>query len=147
MKQWRVSRFIIIYTAILVTLAVTGYYVEVYQPRAAIQHRLHENQFFASDLTFYDLPRISMKMGNGIKAGNLRLDISLEVTKKDMYRINDFQSRITDRIINYLYKQNLDEMRPPKDIAWLHRDLLKLINDTNQPVPVHDIVFREMVIM
>ena len=67
--------------------------------------------------------------------------------KKDVWRLEDFKARITDRIVTYLYKQDTDEMRPPKDIAWLHRDLLKVVNTANQPVVVHDIVFRELVIM
>jgi len=146
MKKLHANRFVIAYTIALLSLAAVGYYFEIYRPHAAV-HKAATQQYFSTDLTYYDLPRISMNMKSSSKTGHVNIDISLEVAKKDAWRLEDFKSRITDRIVTYMYKQELDQMRPPKDIAWLHRDLLRVINTANQPVVVHDVLFRQFVIM
>jgi len=146
MKKFHINRFVIAYSVALLTLAGVGYYFDIYQPQAEVK-KLKTQEYFSTDLTYYDLPRISMNTKSAAKTSHVNIDISLEIARKDAWRLEDFKSRITDRIVAYMYKQDTDQLRPPNDIAWLHRGILHVVNTTNQPIVVHDVVFRELVIM
>lgn len=147
-KHRRINFFIVGYWLAFFLLALTGYYMSEAKV-AKTYHNFLTNGYFATDLAMYDLPRINMDLttDDGGRKTRVRMDISLEVAKKDMLRIEGYKPRITDRIIMYMHSQNFEGVSPPEVMRRLHENLLSVIAASSEPVAVHDIIFRQFVVL
>lgn len=106
-----------------------------------------DEKYFASDLALYDLPSIDVTLPNNHgQTTHLRLDISLEVSKKDLDRLEGFKPRLTNRIMNYMQGQKLETIKTADALLGLHSQLLREVGIT-QPVPVHEVVFRQFMLL
>jgi flagellar basal body-associated protein FliL len=153
-RHWKSNRlyyFIAAYTLVLGFLASLGY-VEIgklheEQEKKARESVHEEVVATASNKALYRLPRMELTLPS-FESGphHARIDISLEMDKGNIERFNDFQPRVSDRIIDFLRQQNVDEIRRPSFTPVLRSDLLKQINMASSPIPVTDIIFREFVI-
>jgi hypothetical protein len=120
-----------------------GYYLS-YQSTAAHRHDAVTHNF-TTDLTYYDMPRMTILLGGGAQT-QVRLDLSLEVAKKDVAVVEGFQPRIADRLNGLFLHINPDDFRSSTDLPWLRQQMLSQVNNAT-PVPIHDLLLRQMVIM
>lgn len=95
----------------------------------------------------YRMPRMDVTMSalQG-KSHHMRLGISLEIDQKNMDLFNDFQPRVSDRIVDFLDHQNIDAFEGPKGMYNLRHDILSEVNKASGPVVISDIIFREFVV-
>ncbi len=144
----KINPFLVAYVMALIVLAGLGYMLSDYTIRSQEQHAALANKKFVTDVGFVALPQMDMSMAstNG-QRGQLRMNISLEIEQKNMARMEDFQSRVTDRLVSYVRKMDIDAIRKPNALPMLRKELLKEVNSSSYPVPVLDIVFRQFIIM
>ena len=145
-KKSRINPFLITYVIALVGLAAVGYYVAHYEIH---NDRQHQEKYFATDLAYYDLPRISLTLasiGSSTASGKVRMDISLEVNEKDLDKLQDFQPRIMDTIINHMRQYDADDVKPSNVSSQLHENLLNVVNQASKPILIHNIVFRQFLV-
>ncbi|MDX2027763.1 MAG: flagellar basal body-associated FliL family protein [Alphaproteobacteria bacterium] len=100
-----------------------------------------------ADKAFYTLPRMNLSLASAQKGNSLvRITIALEVDKRNLDRLAGLQPRISDRIITYLRKKNLDQLREPNYALQLHDELMLEIQSSGVPVPIADMYFREFIV-
>ncbi len=103
---------------------------------------------FGTELEVYDLPRMTVDVTGGSGGHKrVRMDISLEVAKKDLPRIEGYKPRITDHIISYMQHKNMDNVSAPSYLRDLHDGLKHVVTVAGQPVAIHDVVLRQFVVM
>lgn len=147
-KRRKINFFIIGYTSAFIVLALIGYKMVDKGGASAAYHRIIEHSYFTTDLAIYDLPRINVNLiGGDGKTARVRIDLSLEVAKQDMERLEGFKPRITDKVIDYMRGQNLSELSPPEAMRELHEDLLRVVDSASRPIPVHEVIFRQFLVM
>ena len=144
--------FLVTYIITLSIFVFGGYYFYAdYTLNTQMQKsKLQQNGRFQSDLSYVDLPRISLTLTSNLDhhahSGNIRMDITLEVENKYAARVAGNKSRITDRIIHYTQTLDYNELARPRSTVWLRPDLLQVVNGATDPTPVKDLIFREMVV-
>ena len=148
MTNAKLSNFALSYTMVVTVLLVLGFYAA---GRAGIiptelKHTAGHPSF-ATEMTYYDIPRMTVAMSSGGGGAHLRLDISLEVANKDRDVVEGYQPRITDKLNKYISTLRPDQLERPNAMPWLREELLKQINSVGSPVPIHDLMFRQFVIM
>ena len=131
---------------IFIALAVLGYCIArksdfVASRPAPTAHAL------TTDFTYYDIPRLNVVVGSGNTATHVRIDLSLEVGKDDLSVIEGYQPRITARLNRFLMTINPDRMQKANWLPWLRSQMLGQINRAGAPVPVHNVLFRQLVVM
>jgi flagellar basal body-associated protein FliL len=135
------------YLLALVALAFVGYKLGGYT--VEIEHQaVATKNTYASDVAYLSLPRMTMSITSvDGQAGRLRMDISLEVEKKNMLQLEGVAPVISDRIISYVRKLDVDDMRSTNAVTKLRMDLLREVNSASFPFPVVDIVFRQFLVL
>ena len=142
--------FFVGYSIALIVMAIVGYDLasevwgshNYYQLRSGITPK-----YFATDLALYDLPSISVSLPNSQgQPTHVRIDISLEVARKDLIRIEGLQPRLTSHITSFMQKKNIDTIRSHDSLIGLHYELLNEVA-ASQPVPVHEVVFRQFMLL
>ena len=139
-----ILRVYIIGVAIFVALAVCGYYMA--DRIGLIKHPVPVAHGFISDMAYLDLPRMTVSLG-GAGSVHVRVDIALEVARKDIPTLEGFQPRITDKLNAFFSKVQLDEIEEPASMPFLRQEMLRQINSVTAPIPVHDLMLRQLVIM
>lgn len=149
MKARKINPLVIGYVTALALLACMGYIAGDYTARINQKSASPStNQHFASDVGFVELPRMNMSISSSAgDAGRVRIDMSLEVEKKNLARFEDYQPIITEHLNNYVRNLDIEEIRSPNAVPKLRKELLKEVNTMSFPVPVLDIIFRQFVIM
>ncbi|MDR3449708.1 MAG: flagellar basal body-associated FliL family protein [Alphaproteobacteria bacterium] len=150
-SRHRPAIFIVAYVLTFVLLAVFGSMLitnvtQVHRINRALPHG------FMTDMTYYDLPRLTVSMsggegGGGKSAPRVRMDISLEVPRQDIDIIDGYQPHITERIGDFVRTLKVDQVNNARSMIWLHDEILKRINNSGVPVPVHEVFFRELLVM
>jgi flagellar basal body-associated protein FliL len=155
-RKKKISYFIPAYALLLAIMAVFGYYaLRNDASTGTLAGTQVASHGFHTDLAYYDLPRMTVSIGGnnasngggGSTAPRVRVDISLEVASKDIRVIDGFQPRITDRLSNFLSQLTPEQIETPSSTTWLREQMLRQINAAGSPVPVHDLMFRQLVIM
>ena len=151
MNVLRISRlrfFIIAYIAVFMTLAACGYIVIDHKRMVQQESDSLMAHKVVTDLAYYDLPRITVSVNtSGDMPPRLRADISLEVARKDMHSVAGYEPRITERLSDLLASIRPEDLESSKSVPALRAEMLRAINGAGAPVPVHDLLFRELVIM
>jgi len=140
--------FAVIYVFSFTTLAVIGYMVGDYSVRQKMHKIEMPSSVIAADTAFYDLPLMNLTVTS--EAGNqdrIRIDMSLEVQKSDLPRLESYQPRIIDHLINYLRRQDIEALRQASNEHVFKSQLLEETNKGSYPVPVMDIVFRRFIVL
>ena len=131
--------------SVLLILAIVGY--SIIDKNKHIDRPKHiENPFF-SDMTYMDLPRVNVALGKGIDTTHVRVNIALEVTKKDLPIIEGYQPRIMDKLSLYLGSLTPEQLRMAGTSSIMRQSLLQKANAAGAPVPIHDLFFEQIVIM
>jgi len=105
------------------------------------------NQQFTTDMTYYDLPRMTLAVGQGKDETHVRIDITLEVAKKDLPILEGYQPQITDRLNVFFIALHPEQIRRFSTLPWLRGEMLQQVNNLSMPFPVHDLMLRQMIVM
>lgn len=97
---------------------------------------------------FHDLPDITVNLSSaGGPARFLRLRAVLEVgSQLDLAEVQKIQPRIVDDFQVYLRELRPDDLRGSAGAYRLRHDLLLRANQAAQPVHVHNVLFRELIV-
>jgi flagellar basal body-associated protein FliL len=128
-------------------LAAVGYCVGDYSVRTQV-HKLEAGKVETADTAYYDLPHMNLTVTSvtGDKS-HLRIDMSLEVSKADLARLDSYRPRITDRLTEYLRGQNIEDLRRASAEHIFKAQLLEETQKASYPVPIMDIVFRRFIVL
>ena len=146
-RNQQVAIFLIAYFSAVGIIAWAGYYFYADYTLHAEHVRLKQNERHQSDLTYVDLPRISVSLSSEGGSGTVRMDITLEVEGKYATQVEGFRPRIMDRLIHYTKTLSYDDLARPKSIIWLKPDMLQEVRSASSPAPVKDIIFREFIVL
>jgi flagellar basal body-associated protein FliL len=144
------NRFLHFYVgsvALFLVLAAVGYYwvdreglLSASSPPSAPPHESK------ADRTYVDLPRMAVSLGGG--TGNqVRVNISLEVDRKDASVVEGYLPQIMDKLNVFFPKVQIEELRNPRAMFILHKDMLWQINSIGMPFSVHDLMLQNLVVM
>lgn len=144
-SKYKTYHFVALYVGVFVALAALGYYVANRYSLAAVQPPPEASRAFATDLTYYDMPRMTITVGGGDV--HMRVDVALEVAKKDVSVVEGYQPRMTAKLSSYLSTISPERMQEAKLLPWLRAEMLAQVNSVGMPVPIHDLLFRQLVVM
>ncbi|MDR3424623.1 MAG: flagellar basal body-associated FliL family protein [Alphaproteobacteria bacterium] len=142
------SRMVQIYVAcvlLFVGLAACGYLVA--DQAGLIKHPAPVAHAFVSDMTYVDLPRMMVDVGSKDSSAQVQVDISLEIASKDKAILEGYQPRITDKINDFLSQEPPEEIARFSSTPWIRQELLRQVNGVGSPVPVYDVLLRQMLIL
>ena len=146
MKNKRQIQFILAYFVGLITLGIVGYALMRFEADAA--KHISSKMTVQSDVVFYPLPRMNLMLQDHDGAmARVRVDVSLEVRKKDADRLDFYQPLIVNNISEWFRQQDVDELRRHNSLSWVREDVLHSVNACGIPSPVVGIVFRNFVVM
>jgi flagellar basal body-associated protein FliL len=141
----RLYFFIVGYTLCFALLASLGT-IEVGNIQEAQWEKQQRELLNPNGKFLYALPRMELTLpslqGNTHHA---RIGITLEIDEKNMQRFEDFQPRVSDRLIQFFHQQDIDELDKPSMMPKLRRNLLKEANSAS-PIKISDIIFREFLV-
>ena len=142
----RIVYFYIAYMTLFAILGLCSYFMAnkaglIGAPKPAS----NSPRVFISDVAYFDLPRMIVSIGAG--GTQMRVQISLEVARDDLPALEGYQPRITDRLNGYFSRLEPKELTRPGYLPFLRQEMLRQINDAGAPVPVHDLMLRQLVIM
>lgn len=144
----KIIPYSVLYPALLL-LAVIGYFVSDYNSQQAEQKALENQKNFISDIAYVDLPRMNLTLSpsDAGKGGRVRLDLSLEVEKKNVGCLSRYQPRIADKLVNYIRQQDISSLRQADTRREFRSGLLEAVNKASYPVPIIDVVFKQLVFL
>ena len=102
--------------------------------------------------SFYELPEMIVNLagGNGNRAVYLKLKVSLELRTEDPEEptvvLDPIVLRIIDRFQVYLRQLRKEDLEGSAGMLRLKQELLRRINLASEPLVVHDVLFKEMII-
>jgi flagellar FliL protein len=97
---------------------------------------------------FFDVPDIivNIQTADGSQA-YLKLSVALEIegaeTKK---KIEPILPRVIDQFQTYLRELRVDDIRGSAGVMRLKEELLRRVNLSVAPIPVHDVLLKEMIV-
>jgi flagellar basal body-associated protein FliL len=148
MTNTHVSGLVASYAMVVVMLAGFGLYAA---DRAGMLPSTQKipagHALFTTEMAYYDLPHMTVAMASGGASSHVRLDISIEIASKDMMIVEGYQPRMTDGLNRFLSHLRPDQIARPNALPWLRAELLKQVNSVGSPAPVHDLTFRQFVVM
>lgn len=98
-------------------------------------------------LVFFDLPDFLVNLNSSARKSNfLKLTVSLQIDKpEDQVRLQAVLPRIIDNCQIFLRELRVEDLRGSDGIYRLREELLRRINAVS-PVPVEDVLFKEMLV-
>jgi flagellar basal body-associated protein FliL len=136
------------YFLLLGIMATAGY--RIYSERdASLKPKTDDSNYFQTDLSYVNLPRISLSIPSlqSNRMGNVRIELTLEVEKKYSDVIEGKMPRITDQLVAYMQNLDFERVAHPNSTDWLRPDLLQAVNAASKPTPVKDLIFRQFIVM
>lgn len=103
----------------------------------------------ATEAIYFDLPEmlVNLNSAGGRRANYLRVVVSLEVgSKEDLARIEQVKPRIVDNFQLFLRELRAEDLRGSAGMYRLKEELLTRANESAKPVPIKDVLFREMLV-
>ena len=100
------------------------------------------------DMTYFDLPDLPVNLTTTAnKPSYLRLVVSLELEDAGAVReLKKLMPRIIDNFQVYLRELRAEDLSGSAGVYRLKEELLARINTAVQPVEVHDVLFKELLI-
>lgn len=137
--------FYIVCLVFFVILSAAGLFW-VKQERAARSRLSVMTTRPALNLALVSLPRVTISIGNGGR-GQMNLDMSLEVEKKDVSVVEGYVPQVLDRLNGFFPRVDFYEVEHSRSMILLRNDMLWQINSIGMPVQVRDLIIQKMVIM
>ena len=99
-----------------------------------------------SSVAYINLPRMTVSLGaNGAVLASV--DISLEVSSKDVLKLMGYQPRYCDRLNGFLLSVRPEQLQNLASTPWMRQEMLYQINSVGAPARVHDLFLTNLVIM
>ncbi|MFN4089510.1 MAG: flagellar basal body-associated FliL family protein [Alphaproteobacteria bacterium] len=99
-------------------------------------------------LVFYDLPDLLVNLApTGRRTNYLKIRVSLEVeSEADVQKLQALSPRIIDNFQVYLRELRVADLQGSAGMARLREELLRRVGAAVEPIKVHDVLFREMLV-
>lgn len=131
----------IAYVAVPVFLAWVGAAAYVYDPA-----HIFRNHAASTSTAYYDLPQMRLTSSSGTgHTGMMKVDISIEVPLKDLWRVADYEPRIVEKILTRIRKTKYDDIRDRAGWKDFRDTLRKDIDDGAMPMQIVSVAIRELV--
>jgi len=150
LKSNRFYFFVVGYAALFAMLAFFGT-EEAARLRGERTNIIKEAESRLDALTkhkvIFNLPRMDVTMTalEG-ETHRMRLGISLEIDKKSVETFEGYQPRVSDRIVNFLNHQDINEFTGSNGMDKLRNDILFEANKASGPVVINDVIFSEFIV-
>ncbi len=97
---------------------------------------------------FYELPALTVNLNTGGRQARfIKIQVSLELQREeDKPRVEAVIARVMDNFNVYLRELRVEDLSGSAGVYRLREELLTRIRAAVAPVPVRDILFREMLI-
>lgn len=109
---------------------------------AALEEELNLN------VVYYDLPEMLINLNNGgKKISYLKLRVSVELdAPEDVARLESVLPRVIDNFQVFLREMRLEDLSGSAGLMRLKEELLIRVNLAAKPVPIRDVLFKEMLV-
>ena len=100
------------------------------------------------DMVYFDLPDLLVNLAtSGNKPAYLRLVVSLEMTDASaVSKLKKMMPRIIDNFQVYLRELRPEDLSGSAGIYRIKEELLGRVNNAVQPLEVHDVLFKELLV-
>jgi flagellar FliL protein len=97
---------------------------------------------------YYDLPEMLVNLNNGgKKASYLKLRVAVELdAQEDVARLESVLPRVIDNFQVFLRELRLEDLSGSAGLMRLKEELLIRVNLAAKPVPIKDVLFKEMLV-
>ena len=111
------------------------------------EEKAHEPEK-AKEMVFYDLPDLLVNLSStGRRTNYLKIRVSLEVeSEEDVKKLQTLAPRIIDNFQVYLRELRVADLQGSAGISRLREELQRRVGVAVEPVKVHDVLFREMLV-
>lgn len=102
----------------------------------------------AREMVFYDLPDLLVNLSStGRRTNYLKIRVSLEAeSQDDVQKLQTLAPRIIDNFQVYLRELRVADLQGSAGISRLREELQRRVNVAVEPIKVHDVLFREMLV-
>lgn len=141
--------FVLAYAIVFAGLAAVGYH---YMPKSGEGLRVSKKlvPVVISDLSYIDLPPVIVAVNAKEESRispKVRVDLALEVARKDREIVEGYQPYITERVGRMLRGLSPEEIAASRNMTWIRAEMLDAVNNAGAPAPVHAVIFRRFVLM
>jgi len=100
------------------------------------------------ELVFYDVPDLLVNLtSTGRRTNYLKIRVSLEAgSQEDVAKLQALSPRIIDNFQVYLRELRVTDLQGSAGIARLREELLRRVSVAVEPIKIHDVLFREMLV-
>lgn len=143
------KKIVLIVVPLLLVAAAAGYFLTRDRgpvDQAAVQRAAEAAA--ASNVVFYDLPDMLVNLSAaGTRPSYLKVAVSLELPDQSVVeRLRILEPRVVDQFQIYLRELRTADLRGSAGVARLREELLRRVRAAVEPVPVNDVLFREVLI-
>ncbi|MDD3029193.1 MAG: flagellar basal body-associated FliL family protein [Alphaproteobacteria bacterium] len=146
----RIVQFYAVAVLLLLCLLSAGYFfadraLHASAPQEDVGIQSEAQKTFISDMTYVDLPRLTVSFGGGLS--NVQLDIALEVARDDIPVLEKYVPQIVDRFNAFFPHVPFENVREARFVFSLRQDLLRQVRSIGMPIPVHDLMLHKLLIL
>ncbi|MGB0683141.1 MAG: flagellar basal body-associated FliL family protein [Magnetovibrionaceae bacterium] len=156
-KGGKKKLFIIIGLALLLIIGGAGaaYFLGLLDPvvemltgESAAGDEEGEEGELVGDAVFFDLPELLVNLNTGgRKSTFLKIRVALELEKQeDILRVEALMPRVIDNFQVYLRELRVEDLKGSAGMYRLREELLARVAAAAAPIPVNDVLFKEMLI-
>ena len=100
------------------------------------------------ELVFYDVPDLLVNLtSTGRRTNYLKIRVSLEAgSQEDVAKLQALSPRIIDNFQVYLRELRVTDLQGSAGMARLREELLRRVSVAVEPIKIHDVLFREMLV-
>ncbi|TAH37572.1 MAG: flagellar basal body protein FliL [Alphaproteobacteria bacterium] len=100
------------------------------------------------DFVYFDLPEIVVNLSaTGKKNTFMKISISLQVEKEEeKTELEKITPRIVDKFQVYLRGLQVEDLQGSAGIYRLREELLARVNVVTEPIKIHDVLFKEILV-
>lgn len=148
--------FVVLPILLLFGATLGAYFIGMFDPLLGVpSEKPHVEQVVAAPVpdadytaVFYDLPEMLVNLNvGGRKASYLKISVSLELeSEAAMEQVKQVLPRIIDNFQVYLRELRIEDLSGSAGLQRLREELLLRVNAAAQPVVVHDVLFKEMLV-
>ncbi len=147
--------FIVLPILLLVGAGAGLYFSGMLDSMLGVEHPAEGEEAAESDepkkienFVFYDLPEIIVNLSaSGRKNTFMKISVSLQLEKQEeVAELEKITPRIVDKFQVYLRGLQVEDLQGSAGIYRLREELLARVNVVTQPVKIHDILFKEILI-
>lgn len=141
--------FVLAYALVFAGLAAVGYHC---LPKSGENIRVSKKEapIVLTDVAYVDLPPVivSVEARQGVSTTpRVRVDLALEVARKDREVVEGYQPYITERVGTMLRGLSPEEIESTRNIGWIRSEMLRAVNTAGAPAQVQGVIFRRFVLM